>query len=525
MKELPFKIGPLTQGLAVMILAFCLVLWWGRIGISFFDYSSFVDISYRLMHGQKMYVDIGGCPHAPLTYFLQALFFKIFGVKLFTCLIHAAFMNAIATGIIFFYFAKHLPPPWPLLLAILNAIYFYGITAWPWPERMGYLGLLIAFILWNSLAENRKNEKINLLIIGFLTAFPLWDKQNLALVATIVNFILCLTYAWHYRRWSSLLWFLLGYLLLVSSLFGFFWLNGWNESIFEYFMRTLGYQRFRYFTKLPGLLTLWVFLIPLCLILTGWETVLKARDDLGKWKIICVTFLFLLQFINAALSSTADFTDMVLIALIFGWIFSLDKEFQSLKSISELMVYKPLLCFAMVMFLSYGYFAGATPTAWKLPTATDRNTQFTPVPHPFFRGFVVQQPDAQEWEEAVNWLSSNVKKDEDIWVFPYGVLLYATLGKISTSPLVAWDMLNMSSPVNRERDVLKTLDWLQKERPEWVVLQSKNPYPGRKSHELHLLLQTVPEVAGHLRARYESIHQTQSFMFLRLKKDQGVSSL
>ena len=65
--------------LLVIVVAFGCVLYWGRIGFAFFDQSFFVDASYRLLNGQRMYVDFWGLSHGPLTYYLQALFFKIFG--------------------------------------------------------------------------------------------------------------------------------------------------------------------------------------------------------------------------------------------------------------------------------------------------------------------------------------------------------------------------------------------------------------------------------------------------------------
>lgn len=494
--------------ICVIGLAFFVIFRWGRIGFGFYDMSFFIDTAYRILHGQKMYTDIGLMSHGPATYYLQALFFKIFGVSLQSCLAHAAFMNALSAGILYFYFWKRLPPLWTMVLGVFSAIWFYAMVAWPWVERISYLAGLIAFLLWDQLGENEEGVFKKIFLIGALAALPLWDKQNIAFALAAANGLVCLVFAFRQSSIRPLIWFCLGYLVVAGGLFLFFWINGWEPSIYEYFQRSASLSRFSNLLILPSSLLYWPFLICTGMAIFALQVFFKDDDPQNQWKGLLVAALLLLQIFNAPLSSAHNINDLALLPLAFGLFLSIKRKAVSLGR-------QPLVIAAVVFFLFFGYHTAKQRDLW---TFAFPNPQLGAMKHPFFKNWQVQQPQGKEVDEALLWLDGQLKKDETFWVFPSMVFMYAALDRVSNSPYLSWEARLITDPNIRGHDERRTLNWFAKTPPTWIVLQKKLPHPGDNAHNGDYLLNALPLLKSHIENHYESVHTMEGFEFFKLKR-------
>lgn len=497
-------------GFFVVGLAYAVIFRWGRNGFGFYDMSFYIDTAYRILHGQKMYTDIGLMSHGPATYYLQALFFKLFGANLGACLAHAAFFNALATGILYFYFWKRTPSLWPLVLGVFSAIWFYAMVAWPWVERFSYFAGLLVFLLWNNLGESENRVPAKLFLIGALTAAPLWDKQNIAFTLALASGIVCLAYAKRQASWRPLFLFFLGYTAIAGGLFLFFWLNGWEASLYEYFRRPASLSRFSSLVFLPSVLLYWPFLIISGLLIFSLQIFFKDPEPANQWRGLLCAAILGFQTVNAPLSSAHNINDLALLPLAFALLLSVKNPLQSSSSLAR----QPLLITAAVFCLFFGYHTAKKRDLWTFafPDAT-----FAPVQHPFFKGWQIQQPQGKEVDEGLKWLESNLKKEETFWVFPSMVFMYAALDRVSTSPYLSWEARLIVDPKIRNYDERRTLNWFEKTPPDWIVLQKKLPHPGDNAHNGDYLLSALPSLKSHIENHYESAHSMEGFEFFRRK--------
>src|ERR1700720_2674600 len=84
---------------AVAVFAFRLVWVCGHRGVFFQDQSMIFDGAWRLLQGQVPYRDVL-FPFGPITFAIQAMFFKLFGVDFSTTVLSAAVLNAVAALIV-----------------------------------------------------------------------------------------------------------------------------------------------------------------------------------------------------------------------------------------------------------------------------------------------------------------------------------------------------------------------------------------------------------------------------------------
>ena len=92
------KIGRVLETAFLVLLvvfAFWMTFRAGERGLFGFDQSIVFDGGYRVLRGQVPYRDFI-IPIGPVVFWIQALFFALFGVEYHTCILAAAFFNALA---------------------------------------------------------------------------------------------------------------------------------------------------------------------------------------------------------------------------------------------------------------------------------------------------------------------------------------------------------------------------------------------------------------------------------------------
>ena len=177
------------------IVALCaagllLVLKTGSRGFFPFDQSIIFDGSYRIVSGQIPYKDFV-MPFGPVTFWLQAIFFKFMGVTYFAYVFGAAAVNALAVlaavAIVRLLFRGERLLSY--VAGILTAVWFYPPFGTPWVDQtaffLSYCGIvaLLAAIGEGGLdqrspARRPRRQTAFLAIAGVLAFLSILGKQN-----------------------------------------------------------------------------------------------------------------------------------------------------------------------------------------------------------------------------------------------------------------------------------------------------------------------------------------------------------
>jgi len=229
--------------LAIVVFSFFLSLKAGERGFFAFDQSIVFDGSYRILCGQVPYKDFI-MPIGPMVFWLQAVFFKLFGTNYFSYLAGAASANVLAV-ICSLIITRLLFPSHKFLsyiAGLLTAIWFYPPFGTPWAEQTAFL---FSFLGVTFVLAARHYRKFSLLLLsGCFALLSLLSKQNAGLFILPLYFILLFTcYAPEFKlvlRGCFML--LAGF--TASGLLFFLWL--WAKSDLKIF--------FQYFFQIPSLL-------------------------------------------------------------------------------------------------------------------------------------------------------------------------------------------------------------------------------------------------------------------------------
>jgi len=140
-----------TSFLVLPAFAFWFAFTAGQRGFYPFDQSIVFDGGYRVLSGQVPYSDFV-VPFGPVAFWLQAFFFRLFGVSYFGYLMGAAVINAAATLCAVSVVRQLLPRSrlLPLASGVLTAVWFYPPFGTPWVDQTGFfLGLLgLVAVIW-----------------------------------------------------------------------------------------------------------------------------------------------------------------------------------------------------------------------------------------------------------------------------------------------------------------------------------------------------------------------------------------
>ncbi len=134
--------------IGILIFAFLITYRSGGRGFFAFDQSIVFDGSYRIVSGQIPYKDFL-IPFGPMTFWLQAIFFKIFGISYFVYICGAAVINVVVAAESFFLVRILFPKPKMLsyFAGILTSVWFYPPFGTPWPEQTAFFFSLTALLM------------------------------------------------------------------------------------------------------------------------------------------------------------------------------------------------------------------------------------------------------------------------------------------------------------------------------------------------------------------------------------------
>lgn len=277
----PRKLGKALDLLCLVILgifAFYLCFKAGQKGFFAFDQSPYFDGGYRILSGQIPYKDFV-MPMGLVTFWIQALCFRIMGVNYLAYLLHAAFANVVATYLsiiilrIGFPYRKSLS----YIAGILTAIWFYPIFGTPSDVQTSFFFSFASIVLiLAAMMRSSHNRMWSLILLGLSGCFScvsFFSKQSSGLIILPLFFLLIMS--WRMPKikpaLTDILAFFLG--LVGSGIIIALWV--WEFSDLKLFYHyvfqmpyeiaigRLGNERFIYrsFPLLPGLLLLLSFIV------------------------------------------------------------------------------------------------------------------------------------------------------------------------------------------------------------------------------------------------------------------------
>jgi 4-amino-4-deoxy-L-arabinose transferase-like glycosyltransferase len=190
--------GPVVVKIGVVLWSFIWTYTVGHFGLYAFDQSIMFDGGWRILCGQVPFKDFI-MAFGPLSFTVQALFFKLFGVNWTSMVLAAAFTGAIAAlsvmRIMGHLFGKE--RVWLIGLAgLLVGTSFQSMFGTLWIEQVGFLACLLGVqMICESIAARGRVRFLYLALAGILAVMAFLAKQNVGVVTFVLLSILTILVA------------------------------------------------------------------------------------------------------------------------------------------------------------------------------------------------------------------------------------------------------------------------------------------------------------------------------------------
>ena len=172
--------------------------------------------AYRISQGQLPFRDFG-VPMGGMYWVIPALFFKIFGPKLFSLVIAQVFINIIS-GLAFRSILKSFSIPNGLRVSavLLFCLSFSFFNFWPWYNHTVIVYELVALAFLLRYITDRQSKYKWLLISSsaLFTFFCFFTKQDAGGMAVVICLVLLAYHSWIEKTWKPILSYV--------GIFGFF---------------------------------------------------------------------------------------------------------------------------------------------------------------------------------------------------------------------------------------------------------------------------------------------------------------
>jgi hypothetical protein len=233
------RIGRFLLPFLLIIFAFLFSIYSGRRGIHPLDQPIVFDGAYRILSGQTIYNDFQA-PVGPVTFMLQALVFRIFGISWNIMIVTAAVCNAVAAVLvvriigIFTGFSKF----YSYLAGFLTAVWFYPPFGTVYMEQTALLFGLVSIwgILESSITKRELIKRSLLIIAGGSYALAILSKQNIGLFLLLpIVFVFFMTWRNTREALLSILFSLAGFLLPII-IFGFYLYSSNTIDLFRFYV-------------------------------------------------------------------------------------------------------------------------------------------------------------------------------------------------------------------------------------------------------------------------------------------------
>jgi len=176
------------------LIAFLINYYYGFIGMMPMDNTVLFNGGYRVLKGYIPFNDYW-LVTGPLLDYLNAFFFKIFGISWKSFIIHSSLINSILALSSYYFFKKiNLSSNFSFIYSLLISVLFYPVVGTPFVDHHSTFFLILSFY---GLILAIKNDNINIfLILPTLLCLSFLSKQTPAAYGIIIItiFILLLLY-------------------------------------------------------------------------------------------------------------------------------------------------------------------------------------------------------------------------------------------------------------------------------------------------------------------------------------------
>jgi hypothetical protein len=199
---LVLSIAPL---LVLSVFAFYLTFKAGQRGLFAFDQCIVFDGGYRVVSGQIPYRDFV-MPFGPVTFWLQAFFFRLFGVSYFGYLVGAAAVNVLAALCAVFVVRQLVPRSrfLSLVAGTLTAVWFYPPFGTPWVDQTAFFFALLALgaVVWGVISSDAGGWRTFAIAgCGCLAFLSFMSKQNVgAFIFLLYPVLIAVAHAGSWKR-------------------------------------------------------------------------------------------------------------------------------------------------------------------------------------------------------------------------------------------------------------------------------------------------------------------------------------
>ena len=187
------KAGLLSLSAILIVNAFVLHFLAFR-GFNFYDFGGFLDASWRVLNGQRPYLDFIYTT-GPVHLYLNAFFFLLFGFGKLAIFAHLLVVSSVVIAATFWSVARLLPLALSIVCAILTMTGFYWSFPHPWYDHSAYVwGFLGIWIMLKHfpLEEPKRAFRAGL-ASGALVALSFFTKTNIGFAFGGVFFLVLIS--------------------------------------------------------------------------------------------------------------------------------------------------------------------------------------------------------------------------------------------------------------------------------------------------------------------------------------------
>jgi hypothetical protein len=460
--------------LFLFLFAFSLVYLFGRKGFVLFDFSIIIDGGWRILNGQHPYRDFI-IIQTPIVFYLQALFFKLFGANLHSALLHASFFNGLAAGVVFWLLRRQTGFSLAFVCGFITSVWFYFPLSFPWFDTTAFFFVLLAFAIYEStLYHNARCHAAFPLAVGICCAVSFLTKQNIGAITAIVLGLLILQRTRTYG-WKRFLYYLGGF-LGACGIYGIclLLLNAWPDFLQSSFVRPLLENKIHLRTQIRSFyqaLASWPdVLFPLSLI---WI----VMSGLPNWSRIDISDSFdllglLLISAFAALTGTAPrwmffpFLGIVSGLYISRYVLPATKDPGAHRRAYFTSAGYLVFIFIFGLSIGIGRFTGSY--AWP-----DFDFSYQ-LKIPEFRPFLMDKKFGPQLDLIVAKARSLIKPDEKVLVFPFDTVIYMALGKVAPQPFLWFHPgFSFSRKLGDEQRLIRAI---QEAKVKWLILEKRDQF-------------------------------------------------
>ena len=310
--------------ITLSILSFGLTYHYGFIGLMPMDNTVLFNGGFRVLKGNIPFNDYW-LVTGPLLDYINAFFFKIFGISWSTFIIHSALFNTFfAVASFFLLIALGLKNYFSFFYSFLIAILFYPVVGTPFVDHHSTFFLVISFYCLIIAIKTNNNKYFYYIPVILLLSFL--SKQTPASYGIIFIFVTTIIYLFVNQKNAKIILLnsITGSLIAFFLILLFFFLTkiNFNDFFEQYilFASTIGGERFKeydlnIFSEIINYKFLFYFIFVLLFTLINFKT--KKIEIENFLIVICFIGLSLLMILHQAISLNQNFI-FFLIPLLCG---------------------------------------------------------------------------------------------------------------------------------------------------------------------------------------------------------------